>query len=59
MVPHPLLAEYVTEPPKTTLGFDEIFLINLKRRPERRSRMEYSFGQLGLKHKLINAVDGK
>ncbi|XP_057376858.1 glycosyltransferase 25 family member-like [Daphnia carinata] len=59
MTPHQQLTEYVTPPAKSTLGFDEIFLINLERRPERRARMEWSMNQLGLKHKLINAVDGK
>jgi collagen beta-1,O-galactosyltransferase len=59
MSPHQQLTEYVTPPVKTTLGFDEIFLINLERRPERRQRMEWSLNHLGLKHKLINAVDGK
>jgi len=59
MKPHPLLTEYVIEPTKSTLGFNEIFLINLKRRSERRVRMEYSLGELGIRHKLINAVDGK
>lgn len=58
MLPHPLLADYITKPAKDKLSFDEVFLINLKRRPERRTRMEYSLGELGLQHKLINAVDG-
>lgn len=57
--PHELLADYLNMPPKTKMGFDEIFLINLERRPERRMRMEWSLNQLGLQHKLINAVDGK
>ena len=59
MSPHQQLAEYVASPTKTKQGFDEIFLINLERRPERRTRMEWSLNQLGLDHKLINAVDGK
>lgn len=59
MAVHQQLAEYVTSPAKSKQGFDEIFLINLERRPERRSRMEWSLHQLGLEHKLINAVDGK
>ncbi|XP_046657992.1 glycosyltransferase 25 family member-like [Daphnia pulicaria] len=59
MSAHQQLTEFVTPPVKSTLGFDEIFLINLERRPERRQRMEWSLNQLGLQHKLINAVDGK
>lgn len=59
MEAHPLLTDYVTQPTKDKLGFDEIFLINLERRPDRRLRMEWSLNQLGLEHKLVNAVDGK
>ena len=59
MEPHPLLADYVTAPPKDKLGFDEVFMINLERRPERRHRMEWSFRELGIDHKLVVAVDGK
>ena len=56
---HPLLADHVTLPPKSKLGFNEIFLINLERRPDRRNRMQWTLGQLGMDHKLISAVDGK
>ena len=59
MEAHPLLLEFVPDAPKSKLNFDEIFLINLERRPERRVRMEWAFRQFGLEHKLINAVDGK
>ena len=59
MEAHPLTTEFVTQPTKDKLGFDEIFLINLERRPERRERMQWSLDQLGREHKLINAVDGK
>lgn len=59
MEPHRLLTEYVTDPPKDKLGFSEVFLINLERRPERRRRMEWSFRQLGVDYKLVKAVDGK
>ena len=59
IVGHPQLTEYVAEPVKNKRGFDEIFLINLERRPERRLRMEWSLNQLGLPFKLVNAVDGK
>lgn len=59
MVAHPLLVDFVNPPAKDKLGFDEIFLINLERRTERRQRMQWSLDLLGLEHKLINAVDGK
>ena len=59
MVAHPLLTEFVSDPPKDKLEFDEIFVINLQRRPERRQRMEWIVRQLELDVHFINAVDGK
>lgn len=59
MVSHPLLSSHVTQPPKGKLGFDEVFLINLERRPERLSRMEWAFNELGIDYKLLVATDGK
>jgi len=44
---------------KTKLGFDEIYLVNLKRRPDRLKRMQACFEELGIAYKLIEAVDGK
>ncbi|XP_076860430.1 procollagen galactosyltransferase 2 [Brachyhypopomus gauderio] len=48
-------------PPKSqdTMGFDEIFLINLKRRVDRRKRMLNTLEVLGLQATLVDAVDGK
>lgn len=55
-----LLAAYASKPPKKdTLGFDRIFMINLKRRPERRKRMMACFDLLGLDVTTLDAVDGK
>ncbi|XP_034035495.1 procollagen galactosyltransferase 2 [Thalassophryne amazonica] len=45
--------------PQSTMGFDEIFLINLKRRLDRRTRMMKTFSSLGLQVTLADAVDGK
>ncbi|MPC25644.1 Glycosyltransferase 25 family member [Portunus trituberculatus] len=66
LVEHPplpvskLLAKYTPPPPKIdNVGFDQIYLINLARRLERRDRMFQSFRELGLKVKLFEAVDGK
>lgn len=56
---HPLLDAYVKPSSKSKLGFSEIFLINLQRRPDRRNRMQWALSELGLDHKLFNAVDGK
>lgn len=59
MVPHPQLISHVKQPPKDKLGFDEVYLINLERRPERLARMEWAFNELGIDHKLLAATDGK
>lgn len=54
------LTKFVPPPPKIdNIGFDQIYLINLARRGERRDRMFRSFEELGLKVKLFEAVDGK
>ncbi|CAL1530548.1 unnamed protein product [Lymnaea stagnalis] len=49
----------IPERPKDKLGFDEIYMINLKRRPARRSRMMKAFDYLGIDAKIVDAVDGK
>ncbi|XP_029309726.1 LOW QUALITY PROTEIN: procollagen galactosyltransferase 2-like [Cottoperca gobio] len=41
------------------MGLDEIFLINLKRRSDRRDRMLTSLAVLGINTTLTEAVDGK
>ncbi|XP_029173032.1 glycosyltransferase 25 family member isoform X2 [Nylanderia fulva] len=53
------LKEFVTYPEKDTLGLDHIYMINLIRRPERRTRMLRLFDELGIKAEIINAVDGR
>lgn len=56
----PLLMKYVPPmPKKDKAGFDQIYLISLARRPERRERMYHSFDELGFSVKLFEAVDGK
>lgn len=55
----PHLLHYVPERKKNKLGFDEVYLINLKRRTERRERMLKSLSELGINAKLLDAVDGK
>ncbi|XP_050301712.1 glycosyltransferase 25 family member isoform X2 [Anthonomus grandis grandis] len=51
--------KYVTIPQKDSLVFDNIFVINLKRRPDRRERMTKCFDELGLDVEFVDAVDGK
>lgn len=46
-------------PTKSKLGFNEVYCINLDRRPDRRAKMEYMFEQLGIDAKFISGVDGK
>lgn len=55
----PIFNEYIKLPPKDTLTFDKIFLINLLRRPERRKRMQYCFDELGMDVEIMDAVDGR
>lgn len=61
---HPLpvdksLSKFVRFPPKSNFGLDEIFVINLKRRSERKIRMLYCLNELGIDATFIEAIDGK
>ncbi|XP_016963573.1 glycosyltransferase 25 family member [Drosophila biarmipes] len=47
------------KPEKSKLSLDRIFMINLKRRPERRAKMEELFQELGIDAEYFEAVDGK
>lgn len=44
---------------KTKLGFDEIYVINLERRPDRRERIESALDDLGIIYKTMKAIDGR
>ena len=46
-------------PKKSKLGFDEIFLVNLERRPDRRERMGFNIDMLGIDYKWVPAMDGR
>ncbi|OCT85461.1 procollagen galactosyltransferase 2 [Xenopus laevis] len=54
-------SRYVHVPPKhpDKMGFDEIFMINLKRRQDRRVRMLRSLYEQEIQVKIFDAVDGK
>lgn len=41
------------------MGLDNIFVINLARRKERRDRMHYCLNELGLSATFIEATDGR
>ncbi|KRY01968.1 Procollagen galactosyltransferase 1-B, partial [Trichinella pseudospiralis] len=45
--------------PVEKMHFDELYLINLLRRPDRRLRMLACFAVLGLQVRLVEAVDGR
>jgi collagen beta-1,O-galactosyltransferase len=46
-------------PVTTKLGFDEVYLINLNRRPERLRKMEEILHLVGIRFNRIEAVDGQ
>ncbi|NP_001108473.1 chromosome associated protein D3 [Bombyx mori] len=54
-----MLEEYVTHPNKWKFGCDEIYMINLERRQERRFLMELSFKELGMSVQHFSAIDGR
>lgn len=43
----------------TTLGFSKVFLINLKRRPDRLEKMRNVLGLLGIDYEILEASDGR
>ncbi|KZC04706.1 PREDICTED: glycosyltransferase 25 family member [Dufourea novaeangliae] len=53
------LEQYVEYPVENTLGVDNVYMINLLRRPERRSRMHRLFKELGIRAQTVDAVDGR
>jgi collagen beta-1,O-galactosyltransferase len=55
----PELEKFVKYPEKSKLTFSEIYMINLKRRTERRIKMERVMKELGLDYTYFEAVDGK
>ncbi|KAM6233188.1 procollagen galactosyltransferase 1 [Porphyrio hochstetteri] len=63
MVKHPPAepSPHVWVPPKVPdkMGFDEVFMINLKRRADRRQRMLRTLHEQEIACKVVEAVDGK
>uniref|UniRef100_A0ACB8F099 Uncharacterized protein n=1 Tax=Sphaerodactylus townsendi TaxID=933632 RepID=A0ACB8F099_9SAUR len=49
---------YLSPKHLTKIGFDEIFLINLARRPDRQQRMLSALSELEIDPLVVNAVDG-
>ncbi|XP_031840467.1 glycosyltransferase 25 family member isoform X5 [Nomia melanderi] len=54
-----VLEHYVKYPVEDTLGVDNIYMINLLRRPERRNRMHRLFKELGIRAYTVDAIDGR
>ncbi|KAJ7317595.1 hypothetical protein JRQ81_003757 [Phrynocephalus forsythii] len=54
-------SRYLSLPPKVPdkMGFDEVFMINLKRRTDRRERMLRTLYEQEIDCKILEAVDGK
>lgn len=50
---------YIPTMESDKMGLDLIYMINLKRRPERRVRMMESFKELGMDVTVFDAVDGR
>nr|XP_021524855.1 LOW QUALITY PROTEIN: procollagen galactosyltransferase 1 [Aotus nancymaae] len=63
MVKHPPAepSRFISAPTKTPdkMGFDEVFMINLRRRQDRRERMLRALQEQGIECRLVEAVDGK
>ncbi|TRY74142.1 hypothetical protein DNTS_026685, partial [Danionella cerebrum] len=54
------VSRHVHVPPKQSdlMGFNEVYLINLRRRQDRRDRMLWSLYELEIDAKVVDAVDG-
>uniref|UniRef100_A0A2R9A299 Cerebral endothelial cell adhesion molecule n=1 Tax=Pan paniscus TaxID=9597 RepID=A0A2R9A299_PANPA len=52
---------HVTRPSKrpSKIGFDEVFVISLARRPDRRERMLASLWEMEISGRVVDAVDGR
>uniref|UniRef100_A0A8C0L2X2 Cerebral endothelial cell adhesion molecule n=1 Tax=Canis lupus dingo TaxID=286419 RepID=A0A8C0L2X2_CANLU len=52
---------HVSRPPKrpSKMGFDEVFVISLARRPDRRERMLSSLWEMEVSGRVVDAVDGR
>lgn len=53
------LQNYIQYPERWKFGCNEIYMINLRRRKERRYLMEMSFKELGMDVKYFEAIDGR
>ena len=54
-----ILSHFVPPVALDRMGMDVIYVINLRRRPERRKRMMECFKELGLDVTVFDAIDGR
>lgn len=50
--------ETFSDKQKTRFGFDEVYVINLQRRQDRRERIEATLEEMGVDFRVFEAVDG-
>ncbi|KAG1708447.1 Procollagen galactosyltransferase 2 [Nymphon striatum] len=55
----PYLESYLPLNNKDNMNFDQMYMINLERRSDRRKNMMAAFREIGFEVKVIEAVDGK
>lgn len=55
----PEFEKFVSYPKKDKMNFSNIYLINLARRSERKSKMDKNLNELGIDVEYFPAVDGK
>jgi Glycosyltransferase family 25 (LPS biosynthesis protein). len=56
----PLLSHHLPPPsPLDKMGLDEIYVINLERRPERKIKMAATTRTLNMEVNFVRAVDGR
>jgi collagen beta-1,O-galactosyltransferase len=58
-IPRTSLINLPSQPKKTKLGLDEIYVINLVRRQDRRDRLRATFDLLNMNVRFFDATDGK
>lgn len=58
-IPRSSLIQSSSTKEKSKLGLDEIYVVNLVRRPDRRERLQSTFDILNISARFFDAIDGK
>jgi collagen beta-1,O-galactosyltransferase len=58
-IPRTTLVQLSTSSTKTKFGLDEIYVVNLARRTDRRQRLQATFDTLNMSVRFFDAIDGK